>query len=171
MPAPTDEPPRTGRAATIVTALVVVAAVATTIAWMALRAGRNPVASADGPAPATLIDAAPAAARADAAVAPAADAGVPDARTAPGRRDAGPPRRLDAGTLPPRGTGRIKVSAIPYGDVYIDGKKVGRTPDEWALPTGKHKITVRFMHQTHTFQVTIDPDEIEPLSWDFTANP
>ncbi len=65
--------------------------------------------------------------------------------------DAGPHVRFDAGPATPSdaapratGTAVLKVGADPWGDVFIDGTKRGRTPFEITISAGKHSIEVVF---------------------------
>jgi hypothetical protein len=99
-------------------------------------------------------DAAAMAAPVDAAPPPdaaAPDAGPPDARPAPRRRpDASPAAR---------GTATLKVGANPWGDVYLDGTKLGRAPGEWSVPAGRHRVEVKFpvpgREQSEQFRVDL----------------
>ncbi len=82
--------------------------------------------------------------------APAIDAGVADApeepRDAPIRvRADAPPRAVDAGV---RAMATLKVGAIPWGEIYIDGKLVGRTPRELSVTAGHHTVVVVFPAET-----------------------
>lgn len=43
-----------------------------------------------------------------------------------------------------RQPGRLKVGANPWGEVYVDGKLLGRAPNAWPVTPGKHRIEVVF---------------------------
>ncbi|HUQ04572.1 MAG TPA: serine/threonine-protein kinase [Kofleriaceae bacterium] len=83
------------------------------------------------------------------------DAATEDAGSRPPRTDAGTrPSPTDAGArLPPpdaaaattRATGKLKVGAVPWGEVYVDGKKLpGQAPKTWDVPAGPHTIEIVF---------------------------
>jgi hypothetical protein len=108
------------------------------------------------------------------------DAGVDDAAPADaGReppRDAGT-RRSDAARATPdagiaKGTGTLKVGATPWGEIYIDGKLVGRTPRELSVPAGHHTVEIVFPAETpprkQTFAVDLATGETKPLQADFS---
>jgi hypothetical protein len=81
-----------------------------------------------------------------------------DAHPAEPRRDAGtrPPRpdardpgelttRIDAGAARPAGSATLTIGANPWGNVLLDGKKIGRTPIEHlSVPAGHHVVEVIF---------------------------
>jgi len=110
---------------------------------------------ADAAAPAARIDAAPI----DAAA-------VVDARTKVRRKvDARRiivRRRVDAAVRAPRTFGKLRVGANPWAEVYIGRRKLGRTPNTWTVPVGKHTVLVKFpvpgREQTRRFKVTIRKD-------------
>ncbi|MCL4224881.1 MAG: protein kinase [Myxococcales bacterium] len=61
------------------------------------------------------------------------------------------PPLLDAGGSPPppdaapaaAGTGRLKVGAVPWGEVYLDGRRLpGTAPRTWEVPAGPHQVDV-----------------------------
>ncbi len=125
--------------------------------------------SAGAPAPAAIADASPApidggtadggSADATAAI---ADAGEPDARRIR--------HRPDAAVV---GTATLKVGANPWGEVYLDGKKLGRAPGAWQIPAGRHDVEVRFpvagQEQSRHFPVVLGPDQVQSLGVvDFT---
>ncbi|HEY5946310.1 MAG TPA: serine/threonine-protein kinase [Kofleriaceae bacterium] len=115
-----------------------------------------------------------------AADAPTPDAGVIDAspidagREMP--RDAGT-RRSDA-TRPPtdasvaKAMATLKVGANPWGEIYVDGKLVGRTPRELSVTAGHHTVEIVFPAETpprkQTFAVDLESGETKPLQADFT---
>ena len=106
------------------------------------------------------IDAVPATVPADAGDArdalPPADAGPPidlrpprhDAGVRAARADArepGEPARPDASAARPTGTATLTIGANPWGNVLLDGKKIGRTPIEHlSVPAGRHVVEVIF---------------------------
>ncbi len=122
----------------------------------------------------------------DAAVAPRdaaavlplpSDAGAGNAAAEP--RDAGT-RRPDATRVPVerkpdaavRATATLRIGAIPWGEIYIDGKLVGRTPREVAVSAGRHTVEIVFPAETpprkQTFAVDLAAGETKPLQADFT---
>jgi len=42
------------------------------------------------------------------------------------------------------GTGRLRVGANPWGEVFLDGKRLGRAPNEWTVTAGRHQVEVVF---------------------------
>jgi len=116
---------------------------------------------------------------------------APDASTETGSnataepRDAGV-RRADAGTPPlqrvdaatsaapdaaVRGNATLTVGADPWGEIYLDGKLVGRTPREVTVPAGHHTVEIVFPAETpprkQTFAVDLAAGENKPLQADF----
>jgi hypothetical protein len=56
--------------------------------------------------------------------------------------DGGRAPAIDAGV---RATGKLKVGAVPWGEVYLDGKKLpGQAPKTWDVPAGPHTIEIVF---------------------------
>jgi serine/threonine protein kinase len=116
-------------------------------------------------APVVEIDAAPA----------LEDAGVADAVPPP--RDAGPAvvRRPDAAVARPDAAkaamATLKVGAIPWGEIYIDGKLVGRTPREISVTAGSHTVEVVFPAETpprkQTFVVDLASGETKSVQAEF----
>ena len=114
-----------------------------------------------------------------------ADAGSPpDAPHGPMRRDAGarpePPRR-DAGARPepPRDAepvaaapATIRVGANPWGEVFLDGKQVGRTPTTLQVPAGRHEIEVVFPvvdpPRRETYRLELGAGETRAVLADFS---
>ncbi len=69
------------------------------------------------------------------------DAGVADAAIA----DAGAaiPRRPDAGAAAPRGTAILRVTAIDWAEVTLDGRSLGQTPIRGvSVPAGNHTLVL-----------------------------
>ncbi len=106
------------------------------------RGAAPPIDAADPRDAAPAIDAAP--------IVPApVDAGGLDAREAPrdareplSPRDARGPAAIDAATA--AATGRLRVGANPWGEVFLDGKRLGRAPNEWTVAAGRHQVEVVF---------------------------
>jgi hypothetical protein len=117
----------------------------------------------------------------DAAPAPPADAAppaIPDAAVkvrpdagAKRRPDAGAPARPDAAPGPAT-MGSLKVGADPWGEVYVDGKKLGNAPNQWPVKTGKHQVVVVFPgpdgEVKKPFTVTVKEGETSSVFADFT---
>ena len=98
-----------------------------------------------------------------------ADAGMrrPDAGTILATRpDAG--RAVDAGT---RATATLTVGADPWGEIYVDGAPMGRTPRELVVAAGHHTVEIVFPAETptrkQTFAVDLANGETKPLQADF----
>ncbi|MBP8811777.1 MAG: PEGA domain-containing protein, partial [Kofleriaceae bacterium] len=36
------------------------------------------------------------------------------------------------------------VGANPWGEVFLDGRRLGRAPNEWTVPAGAHAVDVVF---------------------------
>ncbi len=70
------------------------------------------------------------------------------------------------------GTAVLKIGADPWGEIYIDGKLMGRTPRELVVPAGRHTVEIVFPAETpprkQTFAVDLTPGEIKPLQADFS---
>jgi hypothetical protein len=64
-----------------------------------------------------------------------------DAGVAVRPRDAGARRPADAR---PAATGTLKVGADPWGEVYVDGRRLGRAPGVWPVAAGRHVVEVVF---------------------------
>jgi serine/threonine-protein kinase len=89
----------------------------------------------DAAAPGGAVDAAP------------VDASPTDGRSAPppnpppdGGRDQG--RGAAVVDAQPRRTGRVKVNVIPWADVAIAGRRLGRTPVDADVPEGRHRLVL-----------------------------
>jgi serine/threonine-protein kinase len=184
--ATTLPPVRGRRAARAALAFAMLAAVAVLTLWWTRPAPSTPAGAVD--AAATSWDAGPGRAPVDAG--PAVDAGpvrvpvdagpvrVPvDAGPVRVPVDAGRPVRVDAGPSPAidaaaRATGVIKVGADPWGEVTIDGRRVGNAPNQWTVPTGAHVVEVTHPAddgvRKQTFHVDVQPDEIESVFADFS---
>ena len=103
------------------------------------------------------------------------DAGVIVIDAAPPPPDAGrapPPRRADAGPRkppPPKGHATLEVGANPWGDVYVDGVKVGQAPGSWSITAGPHEVEVRHRDATRRFSIDVAADATKNLGLiDFT---
>lgn len=110
--------------------------------------------------------------------APAADAPPPPPDAAP---DAAPPRdappsrtRPDAAVATPvvTGSGRLRIGAVPWGEIAIDGRPHGRTPRELTLPVGRHVVEIVFAGEdpprTKRIVVDLAAGETEDVLADFT---
>ncbi len=88
------------------------------------------------------------------------------------RPDGAVPR--DAGTAndaATRGSATLTVGADPWGEIYVDGKLMGRTPRELTVPAGHHTVEIVFPAETpprkQTFAVDLAAGETKPLQADF----
>jgi hypothetical protein len=88
------------------------------------------------------------------------------ATTLAARPDAG--GAIDAGT---RATATLTVGADPWGEIYVDGAPMGRTPRELVVPAGRHTVEIVFPAETpprkQTFAVDLAAGETKPLQADF----
>jgi hypothetical protein len=138
------------------------------------------------PADASSLDDAPPAPPADAAALLAdAGAGAPaDAPRTPAppadavfsastHPDAPNPPAGDAATTPPpAGDATLVIGADPWGDIFVDGVRKGRTPTTLVVPAGKHAIDVVFggddPPRTKRYPVDLRPGETHRIDADFT---
>jgi serine/threonine-protein kinase len=77
---------------------------------------------------------------------------------------------IDAAVAAPA-TAMLKVGADPWGDIYVDGKSMGRTPRELTVAAGHHTVEIVFPAETpprkQTFAVDLGTGETKPLQADF----
>jgi serine/threonine-protein kinase len=89
--------------------------------------------------------------------------------------DAGRARRRDAGTKrpppPQKGRATLEVGANPWGDVYVDGAKIGQAPGSWSIAAGPHQVEVRHRDQTRRFSIDVAADDTRSLGLIDFANP
>lgn len=101
------------------------------------------------------------------------DAGARATRPGPATLapDAGAAVALPA---PPRPAGEatLVIGANPWGDIYVDGARKGRTPTTLVVPAGKHAIEVVFGGEdpprTKRFSIDLRAGETQQLDADFT---
>ncbi len=117
-PAPPAEPPPRNLATAILAAGIAVAGLA--IGFGLARRDGEP---APSPAAGAILAGSSAPTRAE-APAPAA----------------GPPARAEPRREPQAGPPSVEVTADPAGDVYVDGKRAGRTPLVKSVNRGRHKV-------------------------------
>ena len=91
----------------------------------------------------------------------------------PDPRPADPAPRVDPPPTRPAGTATLTVGADPWGNVILDGKRIGRTPIEHlAIPAGRHAIEVTFSGEDppRTLKYTVDlgDGETRTVQADFT---
>ena len=146
------------------------------LGWMLVRG--KPTRSAGAPADAAVI--APVIADAASIDAEAPDAAPADAPPdapaapldAPARTDA-PPRAPPVDAAPAARTGTLKVGADPWGEVFLDGRRLGRAPNAWQVPAGRHQVEVVFPSDEGEVRRRFDVDvpaggQAAPLFADFT---
>ncbi|HUS30583.1 MAG TPA: protein kinase [Kofleriaceae bacterium] len=79
------------------------------------------------------------------------------------------PQTVDAAVA--KGSGTLQVGADPWGEIYVDGKSMGRTPKELTVTAGHHTVEVVFAGETpprkQTFAVDISNGETKPIQADF----
>ncbi|HWO21142.1 MAG TPA: PEGA domain-containing protein, partial [Kofleriaceae bacterium] len=72
----------------------------------------------------------------------------------------------------PTGEATLVIGANPWGDIYIDGTRKGRTPTTIVVPAGKHAIEVVFGGEdpprTKRFAIDLRAGETQQLDADFT---
>lgn len=67
--------------------------------------------------------------------------------------------------------GVIQANAIPYGNVFIDGKLEGETPISKKVSVGKHKILISLTgHNDQIFNITVGPAETKRIKAMFNEN-
>jgi serine/threonine-protein kinase len=112
----------------------------------------------------------------DATPAPLApiDGGVSDAPpSAPITHDArkAEPRADAAVVQAPKGSATLQVGADPWGEIYVDGKSMGRTPRELTVSPGHHNVEIVFPAENpprkQTFAVDLANGETKALQADF----
>jgi tRNA A-37 threonylcarbamoyl transferase component Bud32 len=81
--------------------------------------------------------------------------------------------RIDAGAPRATGTATLTIGANPWGNVLLDGRRIGRTPIEHlSVPAGRHAIEVIFAGEDppRTLRYTVDltDGEAKDIQADFT---
>jgi serine/threonine protein kinase len=159
--ATTEPPPKSFKLAAIA-GLVVAGSITAFAVWPSspgtasnADAGRVAAVVQDAGAPA---DSAPALYDATAVATTSADAApLPDAKKIVRRP------KPDARSVAAVGKGTLKVGANPWGEVFVDGKKVGQAPGVFKIEAGPHAIEIRYRRQVRAFNVTIEPDQTASL--------
>ncbi len=91
----------------------------------------------------------------------------------PPARDREAERRPPPGDRPPPPPGTVRVLVRPYGDVYVDGRRLAsgtNAPVTATLPPGPHRV--RAVHPTLGSlerQITIEPDQTREVLLEFDA--
>jgi hypothetical protein len=134
-PAPPAEPPRRSLPTAALAAGIAVAGLA--IGYGLSRRGEEPA-----PPPRAASGAMPA----------AASTPTPAEAPASGAATAAAPRAEPRREPQPAGPPSIEVTADPAGDVYVDGKRAGRTPLVRAVSRGRHKV--RLVDKASSVDVT-----------------
>ena len=80
--------------------------------------------------------------------------------------------RADGGTTQAqRGSATLQVGADPWGEIYVDGKSMGRTPRELTVAPGRHNVEIVFPAENpprkQTFAVDVANGETKALQADF----
>ena len=69
------------------------------------------------------------------------------------------------------GTATLRLGASPWGEVYIDGKHVGRAPHDFPVSAGHHEIKIEFPAESpmpvKAYSVDISAGETQSLMADF----
>ncbi|MEY3014547.1 MAG: hypothetical protein RIT45_3282 [Pseudomonadota bacterium] len=74
--------------------------------------------------------------------------------------------RVVANTPKPAGKGKVTISAKPWANVFLKGKKLGLTPRSVELPAGKHTFTLTKGSVNKTLVVTVKPNKTSSHSVD-----
>jgi len=85
-------------------------------------------------------------------------------QTGSGRRTTPPSPRAE----PPAADGTVHVTVIPWGDVSIDGRPLGRSPVTATLPPGSHRVEVRSESGTELRHVRVAAGSREEVEIDLT---
>ena len=118
------------------------------------------------------------------AVQPAADADADAASRPPPADAASRPPPTDAASRPPPAdaaavlptrSGRLTVGAVPWGEVYLDGRRLpGQAPRSWDVPAGRHQVDVVFPatedepEVRRRFEIVVPADGEQSVSADFS---
>lgn len=118
---------------------------------------------------ATAVDVATAPTNAPAAVTPtttvpSASASRPAARSAPSTPAVTPA----ATVVVPEAKGSLKVNAVPWSELSVDGRPVGRTPWQGELPPGPHTVRLGSSEGGAVVEesVTVASSEVSVFCWD-----
>lgn len=76
------------------------------------------------------------------------------------------PRPSTGGSAKPAGKGKVAISAKPWANVFLKGKKLGLTPRSIELPAGKHTFTLTKGSISKTLVVTVKPNKTSAHSVD-----
>jgi hypothetical protein len=91
---------------------------------------------------------------------------------------------IDAAPRPPRdaapdaaaaiaGTGMLKIGAKPWAEIYVNGTRRGRTPQELEVAVGKYTVELVYSGETppvkKAFSVGVTAGKTEPVFHDFTS--
>jgi serine/threonine protein kinase len=109
-----------------------------------------PVSSTPAPSRPAPVPTAPARTDSPAATAPRPAAPTqaqprPVARAPVSRPPTAAPRPVEPPPPPPAAAGKLIISSVPWGTVYLDGRPVGNTPMTGEVPAGGH--TIRIMRE------------------------
>ncbi len=117
-------------------------AAATPAASSTTAVEQPPAATAPAPRPTAPAAAQPRAAQSErkSPQAPTGNAPAPRPQT----RDTDARAGATAATPATTGVGKLKVGANPWGEVYVDGERLGRAPNAWSVPAGPHVVEVVF---------------------------
>lgn len=74
--------------------------------------------------------------------------------------------RQQQAPTPPSGKGKVAISAKPWANVFLKGKKLGLTPRSLELPAGKHTFTLTKGSISKTLVVTVKPNKTSAHSVD-----
>ncbi len=101
---------------------------------------------------------------------------LPGSEVAAGRSPVESPRERPTRTTPPPSSrsepptadGTVHVTVIPWGDVSIDGRSLGRSPVTATLRPGSHRVEVRSESGTELRQVRVASGAREEVEIDLT---
>lgn len=96
----------------------------------------------------------------DAAVTVAVQA-IPDAASALSKPD----KKVVPLSAIKRGKGTLLVQSSPWAIVYLDGKKLGATPQKKTIPSGRHRVRLRsdFSDTPKSYKFTLKPGQTHTI--------
>ncbi|MCB9604395.1 MAG: protein kinase [Sandaracinus sp.] len=74
---------------------------------------------------------------------------------------------VDVSPRPAERTGRVRISLVPWGEVWVGERYMGRAPVELELPAGNHTIRVGMGRPTRTERIRVVADSRRDLEFVF----
>jgi hypothetical protein len=63
--------------------------------------------------------------------------------------------------------GRVRISLVPWGEVWVGERYMGRAPLELRLPQGSHSIRIGMGRPTRTERIRVVADSVRDLEFVF----